>query len=105
VVLEALAAGVPALVSAGGGPKFIVRNGESGFILRRESDYAPLIRDLHQHPELRQQLSGEARRQSLNLTWERIFDGLFNTYQFAVDNIAVGSESVEWSRSGEGDEF
>ncbi len=105
VVLEALASGVPALVSAGGGPKFIVRNGESGFILRRESDYAPLIRDLHQHPELRQQLSAEARRQSLNLTWEMIFDGLFNTYQFAVDNRTVGSESVEWSRSGEGDEF
>ena len=32
VVLEALASGVPAVVTPDGGPKFIVRDGETGFV-------------------------------------------------------------------------
>ena len=105
VVLEALASGVPSLVSAGGGPQFLVRNGETGFIVRDESHYALLIRDLHQHPDLRQQLSSEARRQSLNVTWEKVFDGVFNAYNFVIENEPPESESAEWNLQDEDDVF
>src|SRR6185437_7045960 len=37
VVLEALSSGVPAVVTGNGGPKFIVREGETGFIASDEA--------------------------------------------------------------------
>ena len=48
VVLEALASGVPAVVTPDGGPKFIVRDGETGFVTeddRFAEAVAELVRD------------------------------------------------------------
>ncbi len=40
VVLEALASGVPAVVTNGGGPRFIVRSGETGFVTKDLPSFA-----------------------------------------------------------------
>src|SRR5262249_4766210 len=39
VVLEALASGVPVVVARGGGPKFLVEEGVSGFIAKNDNDF------------------------------------------------------------------
>ena len=49
VVLEALASGVPAVVTPDGGPKFIVRDGETGFVVPDEG-FASAIAVLAQRP-------------------------------------------------------
>ena len=46
VVLEALTSGVPAVVTADGGPKFIVRSGETGFIAQTDSAFLRCVLEL-----------------------------------------------------------
>ena len=46
VVLEALASGVPAVVTANSGGKFIVRSGETGFIAQTDSAFLRCVLEL-----------------------------------------------------------
>lgn len=55
VVLEALASGVPAVVTDAGGPKFIVNAGSSGFIARDAAEFAARTAPLLKDPELRRE--------------------------------------------------
>jgi phosphatidylinositol alpha 1,6-mannosyltransferase len=83
VVLEALSSGVPAIVTPGGGPKFIVRNGETGFVT--EDDHfaemiAPLVRN---HPRL-EQMRSAARQYALGCSWDAVFERVYAGYETAV---------------------
>jgi phosphatidylinositol alpha 1,6-mannosyltransferase len=51
VVLEALASGVPALVTNEGGPQFIVKEGETGYVCKDNSIFVERILKLKQSPE------------------------------------------------------
>lgn len=88
VVLEAQAAGVPAIISDCGGPKFIVREGETGGVARRESDWAALVRQLYADPAERRRLAEGARRHALGMTWERIFDEVYRVYETTIRQTA-----------------
>ncbi|MEJ7606413.1 MAG: glycosyltransferase [Bryobacteraceae bacterium] len=50
VILEALASGVPAVVTTGGGPKFLVKSGVTGFIASDDRTFSHCILDLMNHP-------------------------------------------------------
>ena len=50
VVLEALASGVPAVVTDSGGPRFIVRDSETGFVARDLHEFAARIQSLATRP-------------------------------------------------------
>jgi phosphatidylinositol alpha 1,6-mannosyltransferase len=83
VVLEALASGVPAVVTTGGGPKFIVRDQETGFVAKDEEfagAIATLIRD-------RARLAGmrtAAREYAETCSWEAVFDRVYQGYETAL---------------------
>jgi phosphatidylinositol alpha 1,6-mannosyltransferase len=104
VVLEALASGVPAVVTPDGGPKFIVRDGETGFVTeddRFSKAVAKLIRDRSQLAEMR----GKAREYALGCSWDAVFDRVYAGYGMAIRRVgndvrefgSVSSHGVERS--------
>lgn len=72
-VLEALASGVPAVVTASGGPKFIVRPGETGFIATSDAAFARSVIELVQNRELARRMGFAARRQAFETSWDNVW--------------------------------
>jgi glycosyltransferase involved in cell wall biosynthesis len=60
VLHEAMYAGLPCVVFDRGGPAHVVRDGETGFVVANETDYADRIAFLHDHPEERRRMSEAA---------------------------------------------
>ena len=85
VVLEAQASGVPAIVGSGGGPKFIVQDRQTGFVARQESDFTEIVCELRRNPEKLRQMSEAARRHAANLTWDRIFEEVYQAYRHCLE--------------------
>jgi glycosyltransferase involved in cell wall biosynthesis len=79
VVLEALASGVPAVVTPDGGPKFIVRDGETGFVAPDEGfagAIATLARDRTRLDGMRE----AARAYALGCSWDAVFGRVYQAY-------------------------
>lgn len=80
VVLEALASGVPAIVTHGGGPKFIVRDGETGLI-RQPYEFADAIATLAADPDRLHAMRLAARSYALQCSWDAVFDRVYAAYE------------------------
>lgn len=80
VVLEALASGVPAVVSSGGGPKFIVGTNGGGFVAGNVAEYAEAIMKLYRDPELRQSSARAARQRAMSFSWDAVFEEVYQGY-------------------------
>jgi len=83
VVLEALASGVPAIVTPGGGPKFIVRNGETGFIVA-DTGFAPAVAELARDGDLLARMRLAAREYALGCSWDAVFGSVYEGYAEAL---------------------
>jgi glycosyltransferase involved in cell wall biosynthesis len=83
VVLEALASGVPAIVTPDGGPKFIVRDNQTGFIVP-DDRFAPAIATLARDHALLRHMSGAARTYALDCSWNAVFRRVYAAYSFAA---------------------
>jgi phosphatidylinositol alpha 1,6-mannosyltransferase len=79
VVLEALASGMPAVVTTGGGPKFIVREGVTGFA-RTPSQMGKVVRMLAEDASLRKEMGEAARAYALTCRWDAIFEDVYAGY-------------------------
>jgi glycosyltransferase involved in cell wall biosynthesis len=93
VVLEALASGVPAVVTPSGGPASIVKDGVTGRIVADENFAAAIAEVVHdplQHEAMRQ----AARNYALKASWDAVFDGVYSAY------VAVGSDAVSKQELG-----
>jgi phosphatidylinositol alpha 1,6-mannosyltransferase len=80
VVLEALASGVPSIVTPDGGPPTIIREGETGRIATDEefaNAVAGVIRDPDKHAAMRI----ASRAYALTMSWDAVFDGVYSAYK------------------------
>jgi glycosyltransferase involved in cell wall biosynthesis len=80
VVLEALASGVPAIVTHDGGPPTIVRDGVTGRIADDENfadAVAGILADPVKHAEMRL----AARKYALTMSWDSVFEGVYTAYE------------------------
>lgn len=71
---EAMASGLPVIVSAANGTSEIITDGVDGLILQDPTDARTLsmmIRRLYEDPEFRRRLGENAARTALQYTWER----------------------------------
>jgi len=84
VVLEALCSGVPAIVTESGGPQFLIRQGETGFVARSASEFAGYIRHLSENRDRLRVMRTAARAHALGACWDRIFEGVYGNYQRGV---------------------
>jgi len=80
VVLEATAAGVPAIVSDAGGPKFLVEEGKTGFVASTPREFAAAVMRLHRESELRKTMGSFARRAAEQFSWDRVIGGVYENY-------------------------
>lgn len=80
VVLEALASGVPAVVTRDGGPKTIVRDGETGRVADDAgfaAAVAGILNDEAKHAAMR----AASRKRALEMSWDAVFEGVYAGYE------------------------
>lgn len=79
VVLEALASGVPAIVTPDGGPSSIVREGETGLVARDE-DFAAAVASILTDPSGYARMRQNARNDALKASWDAVFERVYEGY-------------------------
>ena len=85
VVLEALSSGVPALVTDEGGPQFIVKNGESGYICKDAAAFVDAILKLKRSPADLAAMRIRARQRGEEASWDNVFDAVYRAYEAALE--------------------
>lgn len=81
VVLEALASGVPAVVTDKGGPKFIVEHERSGFICTSNEEFTASVLRLISSNSLQRDMAVAARQRAERASWDKVFDSVYETYR------------------------
>jgi glycosyltransferase involved in cell wall biosynthesis len=80
VVQEALASGVPALVTNGGGPQTIVEHGVSGMVASSDDEMCSQVLQLLESPCMRRAMGAAGRAQMLTRSWDDVFQGVYQAY-------------------------
>jgi len=84
VVQEALASGVPAVVSDAGGPRFLVEHGANGLIAGSDEEFCAWVVALARDEALRLRMGSNARRSMLHKSWDSVFEEVYQGYANAL---------------------
>jgi glycosyltransferase involved in cell wall biosynthesis len=80
VILEAMASGIPVIVSLGGGPQHQVSHGENGFVAATPEEFAGHVLTLKQHPYMLARMREAARRHACAESWDNVFRQVYAAY-------------------------
>src|SRR5262249_50991134 len=78
VVLEAMAAGVPAIVMPDGGPKFLIEHDVSGIVASSRDDFINKVVELVKCPQRVARMRERAREAACERSWERVFESIYD---------------------------
>lgn len=84
VVTEGNASGVPAIVSDKGGPKFIVREGETGYIAKTPEEFARYAMSLYRNRDHLTRMKQASRESALSRSWDSIFESVYDAYEETI---------------------
>ena len=85
VVQEANCSGVPAIVSNFGGPKFVIKDGETGFIARDFEDFVKYTVELIDNPEKLSKMKQASREFVIANSWDSVFDEVYQNYEKTIE--------------------
>jgi glycosyltransferase involved in cell wall biosynthesis len=80
VVLEALASGVPAVVTPDGGPRSLVQHDRTGLIAQ-DAEFSSAIGRILSDPVLHADMRANARQYAMSASWDAVFDGVYAAYK------------------------
>src|SRR5262249_54252326 len=80
VVVEAMACGVPAIVSPLGGPRFLIDHGETGFVAASDADLLKSVLILKDNRQFAHSMGANARRKACERSWNRVFSSVYERY-------------------------
>jgi glycosyltransferase involved in cell wall biosynthesis len=83
VIQEANASGVPAIVTDQGGPKFIVRHEETGFISENFEDFVKFSLMLMDNPDKLATMKQASRQFAESRSWDSVFEKVYEAYEEA----------------------
>lgn len=92
VVQEANASGVPAIVTNQGGPKFIVRHNETGFIAENFEDFVKYSIELMENAEKLAEMKRASRQAALSKSWDAVFENVYRAY---AETIKIAEEKKQ----------
>ncbi len=84
VAQEANASGVPSIVTNQGGPKFIIKHNESGFIAEDFDDFVKYSLELMDDAEKLAKMKLNARQNAQSSSWDAVFDSVYDAYREAL---------------------
>jgi phosphatidylinositol alpha 1,6-mannosyltransferase len=88
VILEAMASGVPVVVSPDTGARVQVQHGVTGFLA---DDFTESVLQLMRSESLRHRMGAEARQFACSRDWSRVFEDVYQTYDSALNREQVRS--------------
>ena len=85
VAQEANASGVPAIVTNQGGPKFIIKHNESGFIAENFDDFVKYSLELMDNPGRLAEMRKTSRAAAMSSSWDSVFKAVYDAYREAIE--------------------
>lgn len=77
---EAMASGVPAIVTDQGGPKFVIKDGETGFVAKNFDDFVKYSVELMDNPEKLSKMKQASIDFMQKKSWDAVFEGVYEAY-------------------------